>query len=57
MEEEINEYTVTYWMACWILYHMQRYTIIIVKLSKFETNPKMYAEAIKHSLHEDQIII
>lgn len=34
MEEEIHEYTVTYWMACWILYHMQRYTIITVKLSK-----------------------
>lgn len=57
MEEEINEYTVTYWMECWILYHMQRYTIIIVKLSKFETNPKMYAEARKHRLHEGQRII
>lgn len=57
MKEEINEYTVTYWMAYWILYDMQRYTIIIVKLSKFERNPKMYAEVRKHRLREGQRII
>lgn len=57
MKEEINKYTVIYWMVCWILYHMQRYTIIIVKLLKFEINPKMYAEARKHRLHECQRII